>query len=180
MPAWVGYNVSMDQGVDDQQIQTGWYNDRVLPMTRESIIAIVLGLVLGVVVALAAVVYTVNVQKKQNTDMQQGTNEASPASTLVSVTIPPTVTVLRSLEIIAPQSGSTSQDKTATIKGTAGANTLLILQSPIKTQSLKTDKDAFSIDFPLALGENVITVSAYHEGSVLPVQKKLYIYRLNP
>lgn len=149
-------------------------------MTKESIIAIVLGLVLGVVVALAAVVYTVNVQKKQNTDMQKGAKEATSASALVPVTVPPTVTVLRSLEIIAPQSGSTSPDKTTTIKGTAGKNTLVIVQSPIKTQILKTDKDGFSIDFPLALGENVITVSAYHEGSVVPVQKKLYIYRLNP
>ncbi len=149
-------------------------------MTKESIIAIVLGLVLGVVVALAAVVYTVNVQKNQNTDMQKGKNEATSSSTLISVTIPPTVTVLRSLEIIAPQSGSIAQDKTTTIKGTAGKNTLIIVQSPIKTQIVKTDKDAFTIEFPLALGENVITVSAYHEGSVLPVQKKLYIYRLNP
>lgn len=170
----------MNQGAEGQQMQTGWYNDQVLLMTRESIIAIVLGLALGVIVALVAVVYTVNVQKQQNTSMQKKTNEATSSSSIVSVTIPPTVTVLRSLEIIAPQSGSTTQDNSTTIKGTAGTNTLIIVQSPIKTQIVKTDKDAFDINFPLALGENAITVSAYHEGSVLPVQKKLYIYRLNP
>lgn len=167
-------NPDLTNGSERQE----WYNDHVLPMAKESVIAIVLGLVLGVAVALAAVVYTVNIQKKQNTQIQKET--ASSSSSLVSVTIPPTVTVLRSLEISSPQSGSTSQEKTIVIKGIAGARTLIVVQSPIKTQSLNTDKEAFSIDFPLALGENVITVSAYHEAAVIPVQKKLYIYRLNP
>ena len=157
-----------------------WYNDQILPMAKESVIAIVLGLVLGIVVAIAAVAYTVNIQKKQNTQIQQKATEASSPSTLVSISIPPTVTVLQSLEISSPQSGSITPDKTIAIKGSAGSGTLIVAQSPIKTQILNTDKDAYSIEFPLALGENVITLSAYHKGAVLPVQRKLYIYRLNP
>ena len=149
-------------------------------MTKETMVAIVLGLVLGVVVAVVAVVYTVNIQKQQNAQIQKGSTSASASSSLISITVPPTVTVLRSLEISSPQSGSTSQEKTIFIKGTAGTRTLLIVQSPIKTLSFMTDKESYAIEFPLALGENVITVSAYHEGSILPVQKKLYIYRLNP
>ncbi len=164
----------------DSSDRQKWYNDQILPMAKESVIAIVLGLVLGIIVAIAAVVYTVNIQKNQNTQMQKKTKESTSSSSLISVTIPPTVTVLRSLEIASPQSGSTTVDKATTIKGNAGSKTLLIVQSPIKTQVVTTDKDSYSIEFPLALGENVITVSAYHDGAVLPVQKKLYIYRLNP
>ena len=169
-------NPPLYDGSDRQK----WYNDQILPMAKESIIAIVLGLVLGIVVAIAAVVYTVNIQKNQNTQIQKKTNESTSSSTLISVTIPPTVTVLQSLEITSPQSGSTTVDKVTTIKGSAGAKTLLVVQSPIKTQVVSTEKNTYSIEFPLALGENVITVSAYHDGAVLPVQKKLYIYRLNP
>lgn len=174
------YSKHMLEHTDEHIEQAKWYNDPPLRMAKESIIAIVLGLVLGIIVAVAAVAYTVNIQKKQNTQIQKDTKDATASASVLSVTIPPTVTVLRSLEISSPQSGGVSTDKSITIKGTTGKNTLLIVQSPIKTQVVKTDKDAYSVDFPLALGENVITVSAYHEDAVLPVQKKLYIYRLNP
>lgn len=170
----------MEPQVDGQLESTNWYNNKVSPMAKESIIAIVLGLVLGVIVALAAVLYTVNVQKKHNTQMKGNGSQSSASSTLVPESLPPTVTVLRSLEISDPKSGSTTSGKSIIIKGTAGSKTLIVIQSPVKTQVLNTEKDTFSVDFPLALGENVITVSAYHEEAVLPVQKKLYIYRLNP
>lgn len=149
-------------------------------MTKEALIAIALGLLLGVLVAFVAVFYTVKVQKDTNTKTSTVVDNASESSTLSATTIPPTVTVLRSLEITAPQSGSTAEGKSVTLKGSAGIGTLLIIQSPVKTQIIKTDRDAFLVDFPLALGENVITVSAYHEGSTIPVQKKLFVYRLNP
>lgn len=148
-----------------------------ISMTKESIIAIVLGLVLGVAVAFAVVFYTVHTQKEQNTQIQP---DATGASVLVPSVVPPTVTVLRSLEITAPQSGTTAEGKTVAIRGNAGVKTLIIVQSAAKNQVLTTEQDSFSIDFPLVLGENAITVSAYHEGSVVPVQKKLYIYRLDP
>lgn len=147
-------------------------------MNKESIIAIVLGLVLGIVVAVAAVSITVSRQKAKNSQIQKTESTATAGAQLQTTIIPPTVTVLQSLQIDAPQSGIITQDKSATIKGNAGANTLLVVQSPIKTTINKLDKATFSIDFPLALGENVITVSAYHEGASVPVQKKLYIYRL--
>lgn len=149
-------------------------------MNKESLIAIVLGLLLGALVAFGAVYYTVNKQKKINSAINNVANQASNSGELQPSKIPPTVTVLRSLEITNPQSGSITQDKSTTIKGLTGANTFIIIQSPIKTQTQKTTTNAFSIDFPLALGENVITISAYAEDSAVPVQKKLYIYRLIP
>lgn len=147
-------------------------------MNKESIIAIVLGLVLGIVVAVGAVSITVSRQKARNSQIQEAENTASSGAQLQTTIVPPTVTVLQSLQIDAPQSGMITQDKTVAIKGNAGANTLLVVQSPIKTTLTKLDKATFSVDFPLALGENVIAVSAYHEGASVPVQKKLYIYRL--
>lgn len=148
-------------------------------MNKESIIAVVLGLVLGIGVAFGVVFYTVNKQKHENTAIQQAGN-ASGSASLKPSSAPPTVTILQSLELSSPQSGSITQDKSTVIKGSAGPKTLIIVQSPIKTSTMSVEKDVFSIDFPLALGENTISVSAYHEGAVLPVQKKLYVYRLIP
>lgn len=147
-------------------------------MNKESIIAILLGLVLGIVVAIGVVSITVSRQKARNTSIQEKNQIASISGVLKTTAVPPTVTVLQSLQIDSPKSGSITEEKTTRIKGIAGSDSLIVVQSPISTQSLKLDKPQFSIEFPLALGENVITISVYHKGAVIPVQKKVYIYRL--
>lgn len=148
-------------------------------MNRESIIAIVLGLTLGVLVALGAVFYTVQKQKQANTEATNSSSASSSAS-LVKISIPPTVTVLQSLDIDRPQSGIVTQNKTVTVVGKTGKEALLVLQSPIKTITEETKTGSFSIDFPLALGENTITISAYYANVAIPVQKKLFVYRIIP
>lgn len=147
-------------------------------MNKESIIAIVLGLGLGVIVALGAVFYTVQKQKQANSDVS--TSASSSAKLATPSNIPPTVTVLQSLDIEKPQSGIVTQNKTVTVAGKAGKKALLVFQSPIKSQTLETEMGDFSIDFPLALGENTITVSAYYTNVAIPVQKKLFVYRIIP
>lgn len=150
-------------------------------MNRESIIAIVLGLTLGVLVALGAVFYTVQKQKQANTEATNSSFASSSSSaSLVKISIPPTVTVLQSLDIDRPQSGIVTQNKTVTVVGKTGKEALLVLQSPIKTITEETKTGSFSIDFPLALGENTITISAYYANVAIPVQKKLFVYRIIP
>lgn len=161
------------------QVSQDGIMDELQSMNKESIIAVAMGLVLGIGVAFGAVYYTVNKQKQTNTAILQGSGSSSSASLKPNVA-PPTVTVLQSLEITSPVSGSITQEKTVIIKGTAGPKTLIIVQSPIKTQTQTIEKSTFSLDFPLAQGENTISISAYHKGAVIPVQKKLYIYRLIP
>jgi len=146
-------------------------------MNRESIIAIVLGLTLGVIVALGAVFYTVQKQKQANTEASSANNASSSAS-MAKISMPPTVTVLQSLDIDRPQSGIVTQNKSITVVGKTGKQALLVFQSPIKTTVEETETGNFSIDFPLALGENTITVSAYYANVAIPVQKKLFVYRI--
>ena len=146
-------------------------------MNRESIIAIGLGLLLGIVVAVGTVSITVSRQKERNTKVQTQPQQASSAATIKPLV--PTVTVLQSLEIEAPVSGKITDAKSITVSGTAGEDTLIILQSAIATKATRTSAANFSAEVPLAMGENVITVSAYHDGTTVPVQKKLYIYRLS-
>lgn len=148
-------------------------------MNKESIIAIVLGLTLGVFVALGAVFYTVQKQKQANTEATSGNNASSSAS-MAKISMPPTVTVLQSLDIDRPQSGIVTQNKSVTVVGKTGKKALLVFQSPIKTLIEETETGSFSIDFPLALGENTITVSAYYTNVAIPVQKKLFVYRIIP
>ncbi len=149
-------------------------------MNKESIIAIVFGLVLGVGVAIGAVFYTVQKQKINNSSGSIFKSDATNSGALKPVTIPPTVTVLQSLDIEEPQSGIVTQEKTVQVSGTSGKNVLLVFQSPIKTIAQESENGSFKLDFPLALGENTITISAYYPSVPVPVQKKIYIYRIIP
>jgi len=70
--------------------------------------------------------------------------------------------------------------KTVTIKGEGEKDALLVVQSPIKDMAVKLEKTDYKIDFPLALGENVINLSLYpvdSQGRVL--QKELRVYYLD-
>lgn len=149
-------------------------------MNKESIIAIVFGLALGVVVAIGAVFYTVQKQKVINSPGTSSKTDATNSGALKPITVPPTVTVLQSLEIEKPQSGIVTQEKIVKVSGRSGKNVLLVFQSPIKTIAKESENGSFEVDFPLALGENTITVSAYYASVPVPVQKKIYIYRIIP
>ncbi|MEI6326599.1 MAG: hypothetical protein WCO78_00585 [Candidatus Roizmanbacteria bacterium] len=144
-------------------------------MNKESIIAIILGLVLGILVAGGVVYFSVRQQRIQNTEL---THSASADARLTPVVIPPTVVIMRALDITAPQSGSVTDAREVKIEGSAAAKSLLILQSPVAVVSHKLDGSTFSYSFPLALGENTIQVSSYPESSSVPVQKTIYIYRV--
>jgi urease accessory protein UreH len=148
-------------------------------MNKESIIAISLGLLLGTIVATGVVYFTIYKQRDANqkmsrTAIKQATQEGSMSQSV----IPPTVTVPHSLEIIEPSSGVLTQDRNVKIKGVAGKDVFLVVQSQISTQVMQVKDGNFTFDFALALGENAIAVTAYYPDTSVPVQKKLYIYRL--
>ncbi len=147
-------------------------------MNKESIIAIILGLTLGIAVAVGAVYYTVQKQKSANSEASA--TKTGTASASMTVSIPPTVTVLQSLVIERPQSGIVTKEKTMGVTGKKGKQALLVIQSPIHTETQFTETGSFSSDFPLALGENTITISAYYAGVAIPVQKKVFVYRIIP
>ncbi|MFO0704320.1 MAG: hypothetical protein U0525_06435 [Patescibacteria group bacterium] len=147
-------------------------------MNKETIIAIVLGLTLGLAASVGAVYYTVQKQKMANS--QANATEKKATNSAIMVSIPPTVTVLQSLDIEKPLSGIVTQNKNVSVVGKTGKKALLVFQSPIKTIAQETENGDFTVDFPLALGENTITVSAYYANAAMPVQKKIFVYRIIP
>jgi len=141
-------------------------------MKKETIIAIVLGVVLGLGVAVGI---TLKTQKTQ-------TQKIKPVTDSLPVTPTTIVEQERSdlLEISEPQTGVIIEEKLITITGIAQKDGLMIVQSPLTSETFKTEESEFSIDFPLAAGENVILISFYpKDQSGTPIEKELKIYSLN-
>ena len=141
-------------------------------MKKESIIAILLGVGLGLIVA---VLVTIKTRHKE-------TQKVSPISNELHVT--PTVMAkliqTSTLEISEPQMGAISATNSIIIKGHAPKNTLIIIQSPLQTITLKNDTEDFSQKFPLALGENIIIVTAYPKDQQgVGTEKDLKVYYLD-
>lgn len=81
------------------------------------------------------------------------------------------------LEITDPNDSSITDQNTIIIRGKATKNSLIIVQSPIKDIVYKNKNENFSIEMPLALGENVIKIVSYPEDKDFNIQEKtLYIY----
>lgn len=139
-------------------------------MKRETIIAIVFGIILGGI--LAVVIITKN---KQN---QISKNKAvAPISKIT-----PSVafkTNSQNLDISEPISGVIVYNNSITIKGKADKGATIFLQSALKDQVYKNEKTDFEIKFPLAFGENTIKITVYPQDSQLKIQEKeLKVYYL--
>lgn len=140
-------------------------------MRKETIIAVLLGIGLGVGVATAVTIKT----KKQEV------KKSAPISNTLKVT--PTVSInnfqTQSLEIAEPLSGAITTVKTIKIKGKAAKGGLVVIQSPINTEIFQNEDIEFTLDFPLALGENVIMVTFYPKEQQSSTQEKeLKVYYL--
>jgi hypothetical protein len=146
-------------------------------MNKESVIAIVLGLVFGILVAGGFLLFT---NKSQTVTSKQTTQIASSSAKLEPTQVFPTITVMSSLTIQNPTSGSVTEEKMIRVTGTTSKRALVVLQTPIQTLSKKIDDEVFSFEVSLAYGENSLSLFAYPEGTSIPIQKSLYIYRLPP
>lgn len=141
-------------------------------MKKETVIAIMLGIVFGVIVAVVMVVKT----KDQQIDKVKPMN----SSLHITPTISVNNTQFQPLQITSPETGVIVGKNTITVTGKASKDALLVIQSPIKTMIMKITSETFSADFPLAFGENVITVSEYQKDTQAVAQEKeLKIYYLD-
>lgn len=133
-------------------------------MKKETGIAIFLGILFGIVVATALIAKT----------RQDQMQNAKPITSVLSIT--PSVnlktTDYQPLSISQPESGIIVDTKSVTIKGKVGKNSLIVVQSPVKNMVVVSKGEDFSIDFPLALGENMIHISAYAKDSSSTIQEK--------
>lgn len=138
-------------------------------MKKETAIAILLGVGLGLIFAIGVTLKTRN----------KDTKKVTPISHTLNIT--PSVTAKSAqsgtLEISEPEDGSIAAANSVVIKGKAPKNSLIVIQSPVQTFTFTNDTEEFSQKFSLALGENVIIVTAYPEkqnGSGIERDLKVY------
>jgi len=139
-------------------------------MKKETLIAVVFGVGLGIILA---VFFIMQSKEKQLTKVKPINN--------LSKTITPKLktAAIPVLEIVEPADNLTVDSNSVVIKGRANKNALMVINSPIKDMVFKNDKEEFKIDFPLALGENIIQLTLYPEDKTeSSINKTLQIYYL--
>lgn len=139
-------------------------------MKRETIVAVLFGILFGAVVAFIILTKNKELQLTKTKTIAPTQNLQS-ANTLQTASKP--------LQIFEPQDGSVIDKDVVSIKGKAEKNSLLVIQSPQKDMVFKNEKEQFSQNFPLVLGENVIKVTLYaKDGQARLYDKELHVYFL--
>lgn len=138
-------------------------------MSRETIFAIVFGILLGVGVGFFVLYQTNREDKAKVIPVAQETQKKQVAAKA------PVATGQTLLIVTAPENGMVFTKKDITIKGKAPKNSLIVVQSPVYRDVIKTDAEAYSLPFTLAPGENIINISAY-SGNSSPQESTLQIY----
>lgn len=133
-------------------------------MKKETIAAIVFGIIFGSVLGIFLI--TKNKQsQREKTKFLVPTGVETQTSKVV-------LNNVQILELLEPQDRAIVYKNSIQIKGNAVKNSLLLIQSPIKETVINHESDKFSEDFPLALGENVIRISVYPNNKQLQTQEK--------
>lgn len=134
-------------------------------MKKETIIAIILGVGTGIIIAILIII---NTQK----------NSTSTDNSYQSTTITPEITFTpkktEPLLITSPRDGSSTTSSTVQIKGKAPKGSTIIFQSASEELAIKTKSPEWSVNFPLSLGENMIKVVQYLDKTSDTRQFKIY------
>ena len=142
-------------------------------MKKETVVAIIFGLILGISTAVFV--------SLKNFDFELAKNKiVSPKNTKnVLVTSAPKLPV-DTVEITEPADGSIVEKNSIKISRTAPKNSLIIIQSPITEKVFKNSKNDFSMEIPLALGENSISVVVYPKDPLVRSKdKELKVYYID-
>lgn len=132
-------------------------------MKQETIVAIILGAVMGIGVGLVILNTTSKGDKKPIQQAKVNLKETSQARA-------PEKTL--QFEVSAPTADTTVSKNSVTITGKAAKDALLVIQSPAGNKIQTLDKDEFSVDFPVSIGENMINVAVYSKGTGNDYQEK--------
>lgn len=137
-------------------------------MNRETIIAVTLGILLGVGIGFFVLF------KSSQTDQTKviPVNSDSENKKVVTATRGEDEAVL---EITEPRDMAVGNKDEITVKGTAEKNSLIVIQSPVSSKVFKTDTESFNTTFPVALGENIISINMYSKSST-PQEVTLKVY----
>lgn len=131
--------------------------------------ATVFGVLLGLTVALILIFF---LRPSGKESIEQAKSTLTPKIVKNSNLVP--------LEIKEPSDRTISDKDSLTISGTAKKDSLLIFESAISEKVLTNKNESFKLSFPLARGENLITIRAYVDRTqTVPQIKTLKVYYLN-
>lgn len=133
-------------------------------MKKETIVAIILGVVFGVFFSLLIINLT---KKKSELNKDEILTQAKP--TLVVSPIKN-----QSLEISTPKQEEIVTKDVIALKGKGEKNSLLIIQSPQEEKILKLENEDFSTEIKLILGENIIKITNYQQNNIDKKTVKVY------
>lgn len=135
-------------------------------MKKETLIAIIFGIVFGGLFSLLII----NVTKKNIPQKKEiGISPKEPTIIISPI-------IKQELELTTPKNEEIISKDTVTIKGKAAKDSLLIIQSPQEEKIIKLTNVNFAEEVKLNLGENIIKVTNYQKNNV--EQKTLKIYYL--
>ncbi len=138
-------------------------------MKKETILATVFGVLLGLIVALILIFF---LRPSGYEKIEQTKSTLTPKVVKNNNLVP--------LEIKEPSDRAISDKDTITISGTTKKGSLIIVESPISEKVLTNKSESFKLSFPLARGENLITIRAYVDRTqTVPQIKTLKVYYLN-
>lgn len=147
-------------------------------MKKETIIALILGVFFGGVLAFFFVFKSDELNLKNNKVIAP-TIVINKNQNQLKESIKENVNNIISLEITEPNNNTIVDTDKIKIKGKATKNSLIVIQSPINDIVFKNEKEDFSIDFPLALGENILKIVVYPtDKQARSQEKELRIYYL--
>lgn len=133
-------------------------------MKKEVLVAIVCGIVLGLIVAFFMV--------RQIREIEIG-KEGQIKTNTGKVLLSDTPEDGQNLEITEPITDAIVEKNSVTIKGRAQKGSFLVFQSAAKDTVAKQDKaNQFSVNFPLIVGENIISITMYPQDKQLRTQQK--------
>jgi Na+/glutamate symporter len=140
-------------------------------MKKETMAAIVFGILMGGVLAVTLITKNKQTQLEKSKTIAP-TEKPIPSPGQSDLKFQP-------LEIVAPKDGIMVDKSETTISAKGTKDSLVVIQSPIKDLVFINEKVQFSVNFPLALGENVITIVIYPKDSKFRSQeKRLRVYYL--
>ena len=141
-------------------------------MKKETITAIILGLIFGGIMAVFISLKSKDIELSKNKVITP-LEEKSSSSSLVGTEMEP-------LEISEPANNDIVEKDTVRFKGTASKDSLIVIQSPIKDLAIKNTQGKFDLEFPLALGENSIKIVVYpKEKQFRPQEKYMKVYYID-
>lgn len=143
-------------------------------MKKESLIAVIFGLLFGGLFYLALINtnFLKTGPKNLNKELANKNIQLSPSP------VKKIENTIQTLTIDQPKNHLVVDNNIITIKGKAPKKSLIIIQSASSEKIFENQKENFEVEFPLSYGANQIVIFSYPKGVQTPLFKKLTIYYL--